>query len=282
MRRARPSADSPESASGPRLGGFGAKEGRATTQTTTFPSREAPYAPEVGVAEGARDGECWPNGDGAYATGLKVVGQGDPFWVAKAQKGNTMTHEQQLASDIVASARPMIMAWLNFQPEERRQRLDGLQQILDGLVPSLEAELFRVFADWLSERAETVAGTCRICGNRTRRETKQVKVRLKRFSATIEVVRFRCRECKTSRSPAREWLGLQSGMTSGGLDRALTALSTEMSFGRAAKQMEEQHGHAVDRTLVERRTYAVGAQAVRFLEERRTIRPKFRANASTM
>ena len=40
-------------------------------------------------------------------------------------------------------------------------------------------------------------------------------------------------------------------MTTAGLDRALTALSTELSFGAAAAQMLEQHGHEVDRTLVE-------------------------------
>jgi len=51
-----------------------------------------------------------------------------------------------------------------------------------------------------------------------------------------------------------EWLGLESGATTAGLDRALTALSTQMSFGSAAQQMLEQHGHDVDRTLVERRT----------------------------
>ena len=183
-----------------------------------------------------------------------------------------MTHDEQLVSDIIALASPLIRDFLNLQPQERRQRVDGLQQILDALVPRLEVALFDVFAGWLSDRAEHVAGTCRICSARTRRETKRVKVKLKRFSTTVEVVRFRCRSCKTSRSPVREWLGLQSGMTSAGLDRAVAALSSEMSFGRAAKQMEEQHGHVIDRTLVERRTYAVGKEAMEFLEERRQAR----------
>lgn len=183
-----------------------------------------------------------------------------------------MTHEEQLVSDIIAVASPLIVDYLDRQPEERRQRLDGLQQILDKVVPLLEVALFEVLVGWLSERAEAVSGTCRICRARTRRETKRAKVRLKRFTTTLEVVRFRCRSCKTSRSPVREWLGLQSGMTSGGLDRAVTALSTEMSFGRAAQQMEEQHGHVVDRTLVERRTYAVGEEAMEFQQERRQAR----------
>ena len=183
-----------------------------------------------------------------------------------------MLQAAQLVSDMIALARPLIVRYLNHQPRERRQRLDGLQQILDAVGPAFELALFGVFADWLTERAETVAGTCRICRARTRRETKRVKVKLKRFSTSVDVIRFRCRGCKTSRSPVRDWLGLQSGMTSAGLDRALTALSTEMSFGRAAKQMEEQHSHPVDRTLVERRTYAVGEEAIQFLEERRQAR----------
>jgi len=186
---------------------------------------------------------------------------GDRLWV-----------KWQLVSDIIAVASPLIRDFLNLQPEERRQRIDGLQQILDALVPQLEVAVFEVLVGWLADRAKHVAGNCRICSARTRRAARQVKVKLKRFSTTVDVVRFRCRSCKTSRSPVREWLGLQSGMTSAGLDRAVTALSTEMSFGRAAKQMEEQHGHVVDRTLIERRTYAVGKEAMEFLKERRQAR----------
>ena len=139
-----------------------------------------------------------------------------------------MTHEEQLVSDIISTASPLVVDYLGFQPQERRQRLDGLQQIIDEIVPQFEVALFQVCVGWLSARAETVAGTCRICRARTRHETKPVKVKLKRFSTAVDVVRFRCRSCKTSRSPVREWLGLQSGMTSAGLDRALTALSTEL------------------------------------------------------
>ena len=61
-------------------------------------------------------------------------------------------------------------------------------------------------------------------------------------------------------------------MTTAGLDRAMTALSTEVSFGETAKQMKEQHGHEVNRTLVERRTYAVGQDAVEHRAERRETR----------
>lgn len=183
-----------------------------------------------------------------------------------------MTHEAQLVSDMFAATSPLIRKYLNLQPCERRLRLDGLQQIVDELLPLVELRLFEEFIDELSAYAETVSGTCRLCRARARRETKSVPVRLKRFSTAIDVVRFRCRACKTSRSPVREWLGLQAGMTTASLDRAVTALSTEMSFGRSAKQMEEQHGHTIDRTLVERRTYAIGKEAIDFLAERRQDR----------
>ena len=42
-----------------------------------------------------------------------------------------------------------------------------------------------------------------------------------------------------------------------------------MSFGDAVVQMEEQHGQEVDRTRAERVTYAVGDDAVLYLEEQR-------------
>jgi hypothetical protein len=170
---------------------------------------------------------------------------------------------------MISAATPMVAAYLNFQPRERRLRLNGLQQILDELMPLLEAALFHELFAWVSAQAEDVAGACRLCRARTRRETKHVTIKLKRFSTVVPVVRYRCRDCVTSESPVRDWLGLQSGMTTAGLDRALVALAIEMSFGRAAKQMEEQHGHSLDRTLIERRTYAVGKEAIEFLSDRR-------------
>lgn len=182
-----------------------------------------------------------------------------------------MAHEEQLVADLITNATPLIHSYLLLQPDEQRQRLNGLQDLVDAFLRSLEPALFDVLFGWLSDRAEAAAGTCRICGKRCSQERSQVRVQTKRLPIIVEVTRYRCRKCKTDRTPVREWLGLESGMTTGGLDRALVGLSTEMSFGRAAKQMEEQHGHAVDRTLVERRTYAVGQQAVEFLEERRRM-----------
>jgi len=206
--------------------------------------------------------------------GLQVVGHDDPLW----ERRNTlrgeriMTHIKDVVAEIIELARPKLFECLNLAADEVRFRLDGMEQFTEELVRELHEELFGLVVEWVSKRAEALAGTCRLCGKRTRRETKAVEVKLKRFTATVKAVRYRCRECKTSRSPIREWLGLESGMTSGGLDRALTALTSQMSFGEAVEQLEEQHGHSLDRTTAERRTYAVGKEAMEFLQERRDAR----------
>jgi len=183
-----------------------------------------------------------------------------------------MTHEEHLVSELMSVATPMLRKFLVLQPEERRQRLDGIEEIVTQLTGLLEVQLFNGVFEWLSERAEEAAGKCRVCGRQCQRTVTKARVRTKRHEITIEAVRYRCRRCGTSRSPIREWLGLESGMTTAGLDRAMTALSTEVSFGETAKQMKEQHGHEVNRTLVERRTYAVGQDAVEYLAERRETR----------
>ena len=183
-----------------------------------------------------------------------------------------MAHEKQLVSDLIAEARPLFASFLATQPEDARQRLDGIQAMVDAVLRELEPALFEEVFSWLEGRAEAASGTCRICSRRCTRERKVVRVRTKRLPVRVPVTRYRCRRCRTNRSPMREWLGVTSGMTTSGLDRALLSLSTEMSFGRAARQLEEQHGHTVNRTLVERRTYAVGKQAEEFLAERRARR----------
>lgn len=183
-----------------------------------------------------------------------------------------MAHADGIVAGWTDAARQMVRGWLADEPPEVLQRLDGIQSLVDELLKAFEEAAFRAVFGLLEERALTVAGTCRVCGLKCERESKVARVRTTRRTLHVVVWRFRCRPCRTSRSPVREWLGLESGMTSAGLDRALTALSTQLSFGAAADQMLEQHGHELDRTLVERRTYAVGRDAVTYLEERRSAR----------
>jgi len=162
------------------------------------------------------------------------------------------------------------MKWVEVEPLESIQRLNGIQSLVDECLGVLEETLFNAVFERLQARAEEVAKRCCVCGLGRERERTTVRVRTTRCTLEVAVWRYRCRTCRTNRSPVREWLGLESGATTAGLDRALTALSTQMSFGSAAQQMLEQHGHDVDRTLVERRTYAVGGAAVDDLAERRT------------
>lgn len=179
-----------------------------------------------------------------------------------------MAHEDEVVSGWLAAASPVLKQMVGDVPLESLQRLDGIESLVDECLGVLELGLYEAAFARLRECAEEAGGRCEVCGHRCERERRRVRVRTRRLDLWVEVWRYRCRPCRTNRSPVREWLGLQSGATTAGLDRALTALSTQMSFGSAAQQMAEQHGHAVDRTLVERRTYAVGRDAVEYLEER--------------
>ena len=183
-----------------------------------------------------------------------------------------MAHEDDVVASWIETASPMLRALVDRTPLASIQRLNGIQALVDEGLRALEEEFFNAVFERLGERAAEVAGRCSVCRFGCERERKTVRVRTTRCTLDVEVWRYRCRPCRFNRSPVREWLGLESGATTSGLDRALTALSAQMSFGSAAAQMAEHHGHEVDRTLVERRTYAVGRDAVAYLEERETER----------
>lgn len=199
---------------------------------------------------------------------MKTWAHRDPLLLKMSKRWNAMGHEDEVVSGWLAAASPVLKQMVGDLPLESLQRLDGVESLVDRCLSALELGLYEAAFARLQERAEEVGGRCRRCGRGCERERKRVRVRTRRLPLDVEVWRYRCRPCRTNRSPVREWLGLESGATTAGLDRALTALSTQMSFGSAAQQMAEQHGHAVDRTLVERRTYAVGRDAVEYLEER--------------
>lgn len=158
------------------------------------------------------------------------------------------------------------------QPLESIQRFSGIQTVVDSCLGVLEEALFAAVFERLTERGAAACRQCPVCHLGSERERKVVRVRTTRLPLEVEVWRYRCRSCRWNQCPVRDWLGLEAGATTAGLDRALTALSTVMSFGAAAQQMAEQHGHEVNRTLVERRTYAVAKDAADYLEERETKR----------
>jgi len=181
-----------------------------------------------------------------------------------------MAHEDDVVASWIETASPMLRALVDQQPLESVQRLNGIQALVDEVVDVLEQVLFNAVFERLGKRGAEVAGRCPVCGLGCERARATPRVRTTRRTLAVEVWRYRCRACRTNRCPVREWLGLESGATTAGLDRALTALSTVMSFGAAEQQMLEHHGHEVDRTLVQRRTYAVGHKAVEYLEQRDT------------
>jgi hypothetical protein len=78
-----------------------------------------------------------------------------------------------------------------------------------------------------------------------------------------------CRDCHVGVNPVRRWLGLEQGGVSLGFERALTDLTTRMTFGDAVVSMSEHHDQQVDRTKAERVTYQVGREAQEYLKQRR-------------
>jgi hypothetical protein len=70
-------------------------------------------------------------------------------------------------------------------------------------------------------------------------------------------------------NPVRRWLGLEHGGVSLAFERALTDLTTRMTFGDAVLSMREHHDQDVDRTKAERVTYRVGREAEAYLRARR-------------
>jgi hypothetical protein len=179
-----------------------------------------------------------------------------------------VTHPDYVVAECAVGAKALVKGWLKFVRHEDLLRLDAIQDIADAWTAWFERAAFETIFETLTELGALRAGACPKCGLARERDRKPVRVRTKRLALTVDVFRYRCRPCKTSCSPVRNWLGLESGQTTAGFDRAVSALATELSFGATATQMLEQHGHEVDRTLVERRTYEVGVQAVEYLEER--------------
>lgn len=180
-----------------------------------------------------------------------------------------MAQQVETVTEWTARAKTFSKAWAATVPREELFRLSGIQKVVDQLLRVVEREAFLAVFDLLTELGTAQARACPRCGLRTDRERKSCRLNTKRLELRVDVWRYRCRACNTARSPVRDWLGLESGQTTIGLDRALAALAIRMSFEDAAKQMKEQHGHEVDRTLVQRRTYAAARLAEGYLAARR-------------
>lgn len=130
-------------------------------------------------------------------------------------------------------------------------------------------ELWRIVVEELSQQAEEEAGVCK-CGRKRQANRSEVRVAVGDGQVLFHSVYYYCRECRVGDAPMRRWLGIHTGEVSMGVERDVTNLTTKLTFGEAAKQMEEHHSQEMDRTKLERITYRVGREAVEYLAQRRS------------
>ena len=154
-------------------------------------------------------------------------------------------------------------------PDEQRLRLAGIEREIRTMATALLEGLWALMSEYLDNLAE---GQCRdcSCGNRCERQNHTVRQKVLGVEVNVSVPYFFCRTCKKGQSPVRRWLGVHQGGISMELERKTTDLTTRMTFGDAVDSLAEQHGQEMDRTQAERITYAVGHEAKKYLQERRS------------
>jgi hypothetical protein len=155
-------------------------------------------------------------------------------------------------------------------PDEERLRLSGIESELAAICRELHERLWRLASASMEAMAEELAGRCN-CGHRRERRKDSVHVDVLGRRVELPCTYFYCRRCKQGISPVRRWLGVESGAVSLGFERAMTDLTTRMTFGDAVASMKEHHEQTVDRTKAERVTYAVARDAEVYLAERRKL-----------
>jgi hypothetical protein len=124
-------------------------------------------------------------------------------------------------------------------------------------------------AEQLDALGAQLEARCDGCRYRRERRRDQVEVDVLGHRCVFPCSYLYCRRCHKGVSPVRRWLGVEHGDISLGLERAVTDLTTRMTFGDAVSSMQEHHGQALDRTKAERISYRVGEQAAAYLGERR-------------
>jgi hypothetical protein len=153
-------------------------------------------------------------------------------------------------------------------PDEERLRLAGLEAVVREMVGQFVQGLWSLAMEAIDAEAEREAARCS-CGLRRERRKVSIEVDLLSLKVTVPCTYFYCRHCHSGVCPARRWLGKENGGVSLALERALTDLTSRLTFGDAVATFEEHHGQEVDRTKAERVTYRVGDDALEYLEERR-------------
>jgi hypothetical protein len=154
-------------------------------------------------------------------------------------------------------------------PDESRLRLSAMETEIGAVTRELQEGLWTLVAERLDELGWELEGRCRGCGYRRERRRDEIEVDVLGHRVTFPTSYLYCRRCHQGVNPVRRWLGVEQGGVSLGLERAVTDLTTRMTFGDATNSMDEHHGQTLDRTKAERMTYRVAEQAKEYLGERR-------------
>lgn len=187
-----------------------------------------------------------------------------------------MTRDE-LVDELIGCAKEIWTKYWGALPDEQRLRLAGMEEELRGITRGVEEGLWALVGEELDKLAIELEGQCP-CGRRRERRKGSVELDLLGHRIEFACTYLYCRSCHKGVNPVRRWLGLEHGGVSLAFERALTDLTTRMTFGDAVDSMVEHHEQKVDRTKAERVTYQVGRQAQEYLEERRNqAREKLRS-----
>lgn len=179
-----------------------------------------------------------------------------------------MTQDEFVAQVLAEAKQSWEPLWKRLA-DEVRLRLAGLEALLRELTQQLVQGLWSLAMEALDAEAEQEAGRCS-CGRRRERRKLSIELDVLGQKLTVPCTYFYCRRCKSGLCPARRWLGQENGGVSLALQRALTDLTSRLTFGDAVTTYREQHGHEVERTKAERVTYRVGREAEAYLAQRRS------------
>ncbi len=187
-----------------------------------------------------------------------------------------MTRDE-LVDHLISCAKGCWTSYWGSLPDDQRLRLTSMEGAIRAITRGFEVGLWALLAEHLDELAVELEGQCH-CGRRRERRKDFVELDLLGHRVRFPCTYLYCRSCHRGVSPVRRWLGLEHGGVSLAFERALTDLTTRMTFGAAVDSMEEHHEQKVDRTKAERVTYRVGEEAQRYLQERRdSARDKLRS-----
>lgn len=175
----------------------------------------------------------------------------------------------EFVGELIACAKRFWTSMWSALPDERRLRLAAIENEIVLISRELQTGLWGLAAEHLDELGVQLEGRCEGCRYRRERRRADVEVDVLGQRCVFPCSYLYCRGCGKGVNPVRRWLGVEHGDVSLGLERAVTDLTTRMTFGDAVDSMQEHHGQALDRTKAERITYRVGEQAATYLGERR-------------